>query len=153
MKKQMKFYICMTAVLLIGALAIPAIASDQIIWYTYEEGMALGASENKKVFINFYADWCKFCKTMERQTFKDAGVILYLNSHFISIKVDVEREKSIARKYNINPLPDTWFLSENGDVIGNKPGFLSAEDLMPILQFIKTESFLKMSYQQFKKSL
>lgn len=153
MKNRVKLAICMTAALLIWAVAVPVTAADQIKWYSYEEGAALGISESKKVFISFYADWCKFCKTMEQQTFQDAGIISYLNSHFISVKVDVEREKSIAKKYSINPLPDTWFLSENGDVIGNKPGYLSAEDLMPILQFIKTESFLKMSYLQFKESL
>jgi len=142
-----------TTALLIWTVSLPATATDQIKWYSYEEGIALGTSEGKKIFINFHADWCKFCRTMDRQTFKDAGIISYLNSHFISIKVDVEREKTIAKKYNINPLPDTWFLSETGEVIGNKPGFLSAEDLMPVLQFIQTESFLKMSYRQFKESL
>ena len=143
----------MTAVLLIWAVAPSVTAADQIKWHAYEEGTALGVSENKKVFINFHADWCKYCETMDRKTFQDAGIISYLNSYFISIKVDVEREKSVAKKYNINPLPDCWFLSEKGDIIGNRPGYLSAEDLMPILQFIKTDSFLKMNYQQFKESL
>ncbi len=143
----------MTVALMIWAVAVPVSAADQIKWYSYEEGTALGMSENKKLFISFYADWCNFCKTMDQQTFQDASIISYLNSHFISVKVDVEREKSVTKKYNINPLPDSWFLSEKGDVIGNKPGYLSAEDLMPILQFIKTESFLKMSYLQFKESL
>lgn len=153
MKNRIKLTVCIAAALLIWAVAIPVTAADQIKWYSHEEGTALGISESKKVFISFYADWCKFCKTMDLKTFQDAGIISYLNSHFISVKVDVEREKSVAKKYNINPLPDSWFLSEKGDVIGNKPGYLSAEDLMPILQFIKTESFLKMSYLQFKESL
>jgi len=153
MKNRIKLTVCITAALLIWAVAIPVTAADQIKWYSHEEGTALGISESKKVFISFYADWCKFCKTMDLKTFQDAGIISYLNSHFISVKVDVEREKSVAKKYNINPLPDSWFLSEKGDVIGNKPGYLSTEDLMPILQFIKTESFLKMSYLQFKESL
>jgi thioredoxin-related protein len=143
----------MTAVLLIWAVATSVAAADQIKWYSHEEGTALGVSENKKVFISFYADWCKYCETMDRKTFKDAGIISYLNSNFISIKVDVEREKAVAKKYNINPLPDCWFLSEKGDTIGNRPGYLTAKDLMPILQFIKTDSYLKMSYQQFKESL
>jgi len=143
----------MTTALLIWVVAVPVTAADQIKWYSHEEGTALGVSESKKVFINFYADWCKFCKTMDRLTFQDAGIVSYLNTYFISIKVDVEREKPIAGKYNINPLPDCWFLSEKGDVIGNRPGYLSAEDLMPILQFVKTESFLTMSYQEFKESL
>jgi thioredoxin-related protein len=153
MKKNIKLNIYMTVALLIGAVLVPVAAADQIQWYSYEEGMALGASERKKVFLNFHADWCKFCQTMDRQTFRDTGIISYLNSNFISIKVDVEREKSIAKKYNINPLPDSWFLSDTGEPIGNKPGFLSANDLMPILMFINTESFLKMSYREFKKSL
>ena len=153
MKYRTKFYVCMTVALLICAVSVPVTAVDQIKWYSYEEGVDIGMSENKKIFINFYADWCKFCETMDRQTFQDVDIISYLNSHFISIKVDVEREKSVARKYNINPLPDAWFLSKTGDVIGNKPGFLSAGDLMPILQFIHTGSYLQMSYRQFKESL
>jgi thioredoxin-related protein len=153
MENRIKITLCIIAALLIWAVAVPVTAADKIRWYSYEEGTTLGVSENKKVFINFHADWCKFCETMDRQTFQDAGIISYLNSYFISIKVDVEREKSVARKFNINPLPDCWFLSEKGDVIGNRPGYLSAEDLMPILRFIKTESNLKMSYQQFKESL
>lgn len=138
---------------LICIIADPADAGDQIKWYAYEEGLALGKSENKKIFISFHADWCKFCYTMDQQTFKDPDVIDYLASNFIAIKVDVEREKSIARKYNINPLPDSWFLEDNGEVIGNKPGFLSAKEMMAVLQFIHTESYLKMSYGKFKKSL
>ncbi len=143
----------MAAFLLILTVDSPAAAVDQIKWHAYEEGMTLGLSEKKKVLINFYADWCRFCKTMDRQTFQDPGIISYLDSHFIAIKVDVEREKSVAEKYNINPLPDTWFLSETGEVIGNRPGYLSAGDMMPILQFIETESFLEMSYRQFKENL
>jgi thioredoxin-related protein len=153
MKNNKNLSLYTLASLLIWVAVAPVFGADQIKWYAYEEGTALGLSERKKVFINFHADWCKYCETMDRQTFKDAGIVSYLNSHFISIKVDVEREKAIARKYNINPLPDCWFLAENGDIIGNRPGFLSAEDLMPVLQFIKTESYLKMSYQQFKESL
>jgi thioredoxin-related protein len=153
MKIHIKITLCMTAALLIWIVGAPVTAADQIKWYSYEEGMARGLSENKKVFINFHADWCRYCKDMDRLTFQNADVISYLNSKFISIKVDVDREKPVARKYNINPLPDSWFLTEKGEVIGNRPGYLTADDLMPVLQFIHTESYLKMSYRQFKESL
>ena len=88
MKNRLNVYIYLIVALLIWAVSAPLVAADQIQWYSYEEGMALGASERKKVFLNFHADWCKFCETMDRQTFKDAGIISYLNSNFISIKVD-----------------------------------------------------------------
>ena len=153
MKNHIKIALGMTVALLIWAVGTPVIAADQIQWYSYEEGMTRGLSENKKIFINFHADWCRYCKDMDRLTFQDAAVISYLNSQFIAIKVDVDHEKSVAKKYNINPLPDSWFLTEKGEVIGNKPGYLTAKDLMPVLQFIQTESYLKMSYRQFRESL
>jgi len=123
-----------------------------IQWHPYNEGMALGKSKNKKVFINFYADWCGYCKVMDKETFEDPSVISYLNENFISIRVNVDKERMIAARYRINPLPDTWFISEKGEPIGNKPGFVSAKDLLPILKFISTDSYLKMSYKEFLKS-
>jgi len=135
-----------------GTIDIPVCAADQIRWHSYEEGRALARTENKKLFINFHADWCTFCRTMDQKTFVDTGIIAYLNTNFIAVKVNVDREKPIARKYNINPLPDSWFLSETGEAIGNRPGYLSAQDLLPILQFIHTQSYLKMSYRKFKES-
>ena len=124
-------------------------AASMIQWYPYTEGMALGKAEGKKVFINFYATWCQYCRRMDKKTFKDPAIVSYLNENFISIKVDVEREKSVASRYNISPLPDTWFISETGEDIGNRPGFMTADDLLPVLQFIHTGSYLKMSYAEF----
>ena len=89
---------------------------------------------------------------MDKKTFKDPAIVSYLNENFISIKVDVERERQVASRYNINPLPDTWFISETGEDIGNKPGYMTAEDLMPVLQFIQTGSYLKMSSEEFIKT-
>jgi len=152
MKRPSIPYLSMAVFVLLLAVAGPAHALNQIKWHSYEEGLNMALSENKKIFINFHADWCKFCHTMDRQTFKDPDVIAFLNSNFIAIKVDADHEKSVARKYNINPLPDSWFLSEKGEVIGNKPGYLPAKEMMLILQFVHTESYLKMSYGEFRKS-
>ena len=128
-----------------------ASSANLIQWHSYDEGMALGKAEGKKVFINFYATWCQYCRKMNKQTFTAPEIVSYLNENFISIKVDVERERQVASLYNISPLPDTWFISETGEGIGNKPGYMSAEDLLPVLQFIQTESYLKMSYAEFLK--
>ena len=114
--------------------------------------MALGKSQEKKVFINFYATWCTYCRKMDTTTFKDAAVIAYLNRNFISIKVDVDKQRSVAAQYNISPLPDVWFISEKGEAIGNKPGYIPAKEMLPVLKFIQTDGYLKMSYQTFLES-
>jgi len=133
------------------ALPAESAESSGIQWYSYDEGMALGKNKAKKVFINFYAQWCGYCRKMDTRTFKDSAVMDYINTNFIAVKVDVDKERYVAAQYNISPLPDLWFISEEGEAIGNKPGYLSAKDLLPVLKFIQTESYLKMSYTQFLK--
>jgi len=123
--------------------------SGSVQWHSYEEGLALGKSNAKKVFINFFAQWCGYCRKMDASTFTDRSVIDYINANFIAVKVDVDKERHVAAQYNISPLPDLWFVSKDGEAIGNKPGYMTAKDLLPVLKFIQTESYLKMSYSQF----
>ena len=140
-------------VLMFMLQSTPAAAdTGGVKWHTYEEGMALGKSLKKKVFINFYATWCSFCRMMDTKTFADGSVVAYLNENFVPITVDVDKQRDVAAHYQISPLPDIWFISEKGEPIGNKPGYTSPEDMLPVLKFIQTDSYLKMSYQKFLDS-
>lgn len=123
-----------------------------IEWLSYAEGRERGNSENKKVFLVFDADWCKYCLKMEKETFQNPTVIAYVNRNFVPIKVNSDREQSIARKYNVRGLPSTWFLSENGDRIGNRPGYIPADEMLQVLKFIGTDSYRSMSFQAFVKN-
>ena len=39
-------------------LCIPFLSkADGIKWQSYKDGMTKGKSENRKIFVNFYADW------------------------------------------------------------------------------------------------
>jgi thioredoxin-related protein len=71
---------------------INALASStqikEIEWHSYDDGMARGKFEKKKVFLHFTAAWCYYCGIMERETFKDPAIISSLNENFISIKVE-----------------------------------------------------------------
>lgn len=150
--KSIHIAVVLAALLFIGQFSPAPAESGGINWHPYDEGMALGKTQKKKVFINFYATWCSFCKMMDTGTFKDAAVIAYLNHNFISVRVDVDKETDVAAQYNIRPLPDMWFISEKGEAIGNKPGYMPAEEMLPVLKFIQTDSYLKMTYQKFLDS-
>lgn len=150
--RTLQIIIMLLVLMFIGQFSSAMAGTAGISWKSYEEGMALGKSQGKKVFINFYATWCSYCRMMDTTTFKDAAVIAYLNENFISIKVDVDEQRSVAAQYNISPLPDVWFISEQGEAIGNKPGYMPAEDMLPVLKFIQTDSYVKMSYQTFLDS-
>ncbi len=108
--------------------------SKGIEWQSYTEGMARGKFEKKKIFLHFYAEWCSACKTMEKNTFKDPGVVDSLNNDFIPIKVDVDRQKQTSDMYRVQLLPDTWFIGENTDIIGHHPGYISPRQLKEIFK-------------------
>ena len=130
-------------VLLASGAASGQAAADKIAWHTYESGMARSKFEKKKVFLYFYADWCTYCAEMERKTFKDPAVIAALNRNFISIRVDSERDKQAASLYRVKGLPDTWFISETGEVIGHRPGYIATDQLLGILNVVMTEAAAK----------
>jgi thioredoxin-related protein len=113
-------------------------AADTLKWYSFEEGMALGPSQGKKVYIHFRADWCQYCHTMEQQTFRNPTVVKFLNQNFISVKVDTDREKKVSETFRVKGLPDNWFVSESGDIIGHRPGYIPPDSFLHLLKIINT---------------
>jgi thioredoxin-related protein len=111
-----------------------AYASDNIKWYSYEEGMVLGKAEKKKVFLHFYADWCGFCLKMAKETFRDFAVVSYLNENFIAVRVDFDRESTTAEKYGVMGLPSNLFLTEMGQPIVSIPGYIPPDALLSLLK-------------------
>jgi thioredoxin-related protein len=121
-----------------GGLGVAWGASGKIGWHSYEAGMARSKFEKKKVFLHFFADWCTYCVEMERKTFKDPAVVAALNRDFIPIRVDADREKATSALYRVKGLPDSWFISETGEAIGHRPGYIPPEQLIGILKMVLT---------------
>lgn len=118
-----------------------AVAADKINWLSYEKGMRKANDEVKKIYINFHADWCYYCKVMEKTTFKDPDVIDYLNKNFVAISVDTVKDKKRARDYKVQGLPSNWFLEADGSKIGAIPGYLKPKELLQKLKFVYDEKY------------
>ena len=138
MKRKLVSFV-ISAVILMVLLPAGFAFSKKIQWYSHDEGIANGYSEGKRIYINFYADWCVYCKVMEKETFQNPAVISYLNKHFIPIMVDTVKEKKIAIKYGVKALPDNLFLFKNGDPIGRRKGYIAPTMFMKILKSIQEE--------------
>lgn len=128
--------------LIAGSLDLST-ASDRIDWHSYDAGMSRSKFEKKKVFLYFYAEWCAYCRDMDFKTFKDPAVIGALNRNFIPIRVDSDREQAAAALFRVKGLPDSWFLAESGSIIGHRPGFIPADQLMKIFDVILTSGATK----------
>ena len=131
--KSVVLYTVVLAALSLGFSQDDA-TSKEIEWQSYQDGMSRGKFEKKKIFLHFYAEWCSACKTMAENTFKDPGVVNSLNNNFIPIRVNVDRQKQTSDMYRVKVLPDTWFISENKDIIGHRTGYIAPEQLNKILK-------------------
>ena len=123
--------------------------SAGVRWHRYDTGLAIGKKERKKVFMYFWAEWCKFCEQMEKETLSKPEIVSYLNENFVAVKVNSDMEQRIAMKYFVRGLPTTWFLGERGEKISNLPGYVSPAMFLPILKYIHTDSYKKMSFKEF----
>lgn len=69
---------------------------DQINWISFEQLDDSLALKPKKVFISFFADWCSYCKKMNKVAYKNPKVISILNSDYYAVKMNVETRDTIS---------------------------------------------------------
>ena len=103
-----------------------ATESEIIEWQDYHTGMEKAESEDIPVMIDFYTDWCSFCKLMDENTYTDEDVIAKSRS-FVAIKVEAEKEADVSQNYEVKGYPTIFFLMPNGEVISKVVGYTEAE--------------------------
>ncbi|SLM28598.1 putative thioredoxin [Desulfamplus magnetovallimortis] len=154
MKKIVLHCVVVLAALSFIFISRPSTANTgEIQWKGYDEGVAMAKAEKKKIFLYFHADWCGYCRKMDASTFKDNDVVDYLNENYITIKVNSDKEQKIASIYGVRGLPTSWFLKSSSEKLSSMPGYVDAGRLLTILKYVKTESYEKMNYRDFEKSL
>ena len=139
---RFRFSIMMLLVaFVVVSFPVQGMTADSIAWYSYDKGLALAKEKNKKIYINFHADWCGYCRKMEKETFVDKKVIALLNDKFIAVSVNSDKETQLAKKYNVRGLPANFFLTDKGEAIGSQPGYLDAKTFLHLLNFVKDEKY------------
>lgn len=67
-----------------------------INWITFEQLDDSLSTKPKKVLINFYADWCSYCKKMDRVSFTKPEIIQKINEEYYAVKMNAESTDTIA---------------------------------------------------------
>lgn len=104
---------------------------------TWAEGVAKAKQENKKIFIDFFTEWCGPCLNMALKVFVLPEVGDLYNKNFVCMKIDAEKGEGVelAKRFGVRSYPSYIFVDPQTEKLihrsgGNKP----AADFMADVQ-------------------
>jgi thioredoxin-related protein len=110
--------------------------------------------ENRYIFVDCYATWCKPCKQMDKEVYVNDSVGDLLNAKFISVKVQMDSGKAdneytrswyktareIGANYSVAEYPTYLFFSPDGEVVYKAFGFKAPPQFMQVARDALTPS-------------
>ncbi|MEM5565464.1 thioredoxin [Psychroserpens sp. AS72] len=86
-------------------------------------------NQEKPVLVDFFAEWCGPCKMMSPilKQVKDS-----LGDRVSIIKIDVDKNQSLASKYQVRGVP-TMLLFKEGKQIWRQSGVLQKDEIINII--------------------
>lgn len=121
---------------------------DGPAWATWDAGLARAREQKRFVVVDVYTDWCGWCKRMDADVFARADISGYLDSKFVSIKLDAESDatmthlgksytaRDLALAFGVSGYPTLLFLTPEGELMTSVPGYVPHEKFLLILRYL-----------------
>lgn len=158
---MMKNLFIIVTVILMGV----AVHAGDSSWLSFDAGLEKAKEEKKPVLVDFYTDWCHWCKVMDEKTFNEKNVKAKLEKHFVTVRINAEDQSEqatykgntynnvqLSRAFGVTGYPTIGFLEHDGDLIDTISGYIPAETFIHILTYIEEKMYdQKMPFQEFLK--
>ncbi|MEW6742910.1 MAG: DUF255 domain-containing protein [Planctomycetota bacterium] len=82
-----------------------------------EEAFAEARERDCPVLLFLTASWCRWCRSMQTETFSHPEVIGAVQENFVAVHVDKDKRPDIDERFNMGGWPTVAFLSSDGEVI------------------------------------
>ena len=103
------------------------------VWHnSTESAFAEARKSGKPVLVDLFAEWCGWCKTMEREVFTQPKFQVYAE-RFVLLRVDVEDGASgseLQRRFRAESLPTLLLLDPKQSLLGKIEGYLETDRLI-----------------------
>ena len=151
-----------------------------IEWIGIEEAFELNngnkKKHHKKILIDFYTDWCGWCKRMDQTTFSNPQLVEYINENYHAVKFDAEQRDELTvdgKTYGFRPggrrggthelalalavhnsrigYPTLAILDEDGTKLLTAPGYKTAQQLDVLLNYYGSDHHRDLDLEAFKR--
>lgn len=91
-------------------------------WQTRPQAFDPAATPSQSpILLYFTADWCGFCKQMERTTLADPTVRMQITM-LAHVKLDLDQEVELAKRFGVEGIPAFLLVNERGEEISRSVG-------------------------------
>lgn len=122
------------SLVLVSAIVIGAPSIGAIKWEkSYDQALKLAAKTDRIVMIDFYTDWCGWCKKLDQTAYKDKAVIEE-SKNLVCLKIDSEAQTAVSQKYGIESFPTIVFTDSTGAEVLRSEGYLEPVDFLAAIK-------------------
>jgi thioredoxin-related protein len=101
-----------------------------------QEARKKASDQMLMVFVDVYATWCGPCKLMDKEVYTDPSVTEYMNTNFVSVRMDGETDygRKYAAEQKLEGYPSMFIFSSDGEPVSKVVGFTPADELVTSLK-------------------
>ena len=127
------------------AAAVETVTNHATVNLKWEKDMTVALerarTEGKPVLVNFYAEWCVWCKRLESTTLRDAKVASVLDEMVVPVSLDVDAwGKELSNEYRVHELPTIVVLDADGRELGRIPGYMPPDSFLERVEGLLQQS-------------
>lgn len=164
------------------ALSAQEPAGALVKWTDLETAQQAAKKDGKPLLIDVHTSWCGPCRMLDKNTFHDPQTAAYINGHFHPVKFDAEGPDTLMYngKNYMNPgynpnlkgmrngthqltmaiapvngrvaYPTLVYMDKDGHVLAPVQGYMTPEQIEPILIYFGDQLNGKQEFTEFQKS-
>lgn len=127
----------LTGLALLTVTSLPVGAAELSGWMSsLEDAKKSATTSGKPILVDLYAEWCGWCKRLERQVYSTPRFKEYA-SRFVLLRVDVEDRgegSRLQQRFEAFSLPTTLIVDAELVSVGKVEGFLPVESYIESLE-------------------
>lgn len=135
--------------------------SGEVEWLTMPNAQKLAESNDKKIVVAVYTDWCTWCRKLENEIYPDPKIMAVTDEYYYMVKVNAESDEEMvfnghkirmsdfAQQLGISSYPTTVFIGSDGKTIGQQNGYMELEVFEKLLAYVGSNSYRHMQFDEF----